>query len=99
MHEFDEDRLLEEIAPGHYRGRVTDRWDIAQVPNGGYVLAVGMAAVEQALAGFDPVTATAHYLRPAAHGPVDVHVEVVKRGRRYATAAARMVQGGKENLR
>lgn len=98
MFELDEDTAVEEVAPGRWMGRVTDRWDIGPIPNGGYVLAVAMSALRRAMPGLDPLTVTAHYLRPAAHGPAEIAVEVVKRGRSVSTAAARMAQAGKEHL-
>ena len=99
MHEFDEDTMVTAVDPGVYAGTMSDRWSIGPVPNGGYVLAVGMAALRQALPKPDPVSITAHYLRPSRPGPVSVHVETVKVGRRYATAMARMAQQGRETVR
>jgi acyl-CoA thioesterase len=99
MYEFDEDTMVRPTAPGMYEGRITERWDIGSVPNGGYVLAVGMAALRQELARPDPLTVTAHYLRPAKPGPVTVHVETIKAGRTYSTAMARMVQEEYEHVR
>src|SRR5688572_26776611 len=99
MYEFDEDTRVERIAPGSYRGSVTERWSIGPVPNGGYVLAIGLAALGDALERPDLLTVTAHYLRPAAVGPVEIGVEVVKVGRHYATGAARLIQRDREILR
>jgi acyl-CoA thioesterase len=78
---------------------LTDRWNIGSVLNGGYVLAVALAAVRQTLPAPDPLTVTAHYLRPSAPGPVHVHVETIKIGRQYSTASARLLQNEKENAR
>jgi len=99
MYEFDTDTAVGEVAPGEYRGEITNRWDIGAVPNGGYVLAVGMAALRQALTSPDPLTVTAHYLRPARPGPVTVYVEKIKAGRQYSSAMARVVQEGTERVR
>ena len=96
---FDEDTALLPGAPGQFEGHITRRWNIGPVPNGGYVLSVGMAALRQALPAPDPLTVTAHYLRPSVPGPVRVDVEVVKQGRQFATATACMRQGGKDTVR
>ncbi len=96
---FDEDTVVRALEPGRFAGTISARWNIGPVPNGGYVLAVGMAALRQAIAAPDPLTITAHYLRPSTPGPVDIEVEVLKQGRQFSTAAARLVQAGKETVR
>jgi acyl-CoA thioesterase len=99
MYEFDEDTQVDEVAPGVYRGAITGRWNVGPVPNGGYVLSVGMAALQRALSAPDPLTITAHYLRPARVDAVEIRVEPIKLGRTFSTAMARMIQGGQEHAR
>jgi acyl-CoA thioesterase len=98
-YEFDQDTAVHEVGPGLYDGTITARWNIGPAPNGGYVLAVGMAALHAALSHPDPLTVTAHYLRPSAPGPVRIAVETIKVGRRFSTATARLTQAGKETAR
>lgn len=96
---FDEDTAVVESAPGVYRGALADRWNVGVVPNGGYVLAVGMAALKQALSQPDPMSVTAHYLGPASPGEVEIAVDILKRGRQFCTATAGMRQNGREITR
>jgi acyl-CoA thioesterase len=96
---FDEDTEVKPEGNNRYTGRITDRWSIGPVPNGGYVLAVGLSALGQALEPPDPLTVTGHFLRPAVPGPVDIWVEAVKRGKNFSTGMARLVQEGNEVLR
>src|SRR6185503_4237099 len=95
-YEFDADTSVAEASPGLYRGRLTNRWDIASIPNGGYVLAFAMAALKQALSRPDPITVTAHYLGPAAAGAAEVEVSKLKDGRQFSTATASVRQTGRE---
>lgn len=99
MFEFDADRTLRSTGSGRYDGAVSARWNVGPVPNGGYVLGLAMAALEQELAGLDPLTVTAHYLRPTAPGPVAAAVETVKVGRNFSTATVALAQGGKDTVR
>jgi acyl-CoA thioesterase len=99
VHDFDADTSITEEAPGRYRGTVTERWNIGAVPNGGYVMSLGMRALGQALGAPDPLTVTGHFLRPAIPGDVWIETEVVKQGRRYATGMARIIQNEREILR
>ena len=80
-------------------GNMTDRWDIGDKPNGGYVLAFATRALGLALPKHPhPFTVTAHYLRPAEHGETFVDVQIVRTGRKLATATATVHQGGKAKI-
>lgn len=99
MFELDEDRRLAPDGAGTWRGEVSARWNVGPVPNGGYVLSLALAALEQALPGLDPLTMTAHYLRPMAPGPFTAAVETIKQGRNFSTAMVALRQAGKETVR
>ena len=75
-------------------------WDIAGNANGGYLLAIAGRAMAKVV-GRPPLTITAHYLSPGLVGPHTITVEVVKIGRRIASATASMVSEstGREVLR
>jgi acyl-CoA thioesterase len=98
-YEFDDDTRLSRIDEQTFQGRVTERWNIGDVPNGGYLLGIALAGFARALPEPDPLTATIHFLRRAAAGDVRVLVEMVKSGRRLATGTARLVQGAAEIAR
>ncbi len=98
MYTFDEDTRVERQSPGIFQAEVTPHWNVGPVPNGGYVLAVGLAAVQEVLTPPDPVTVTAHYLRPTLVGPATIEVTKIKEGR-HATAMAMLTQDGKERVR
>ena len=99
MRELEEDSRLEDAGEGRFRGTISDRWSIGTVPNGGYVLAFGIGAVQRVTPFRDPVVATAYYVRPTEAGEAVVHTEVIKVGKRFATVQARIVQGGEERTR
>jgi acyl-CoA thioesterase len=99
MYEFDEDTRVTRIAEGTYSARISERWSIGHVPNGGYVLAVVASALADALAAPDPLAVTAHFLRPALASDAEIEIELVKLGKSFTTAQARLVQDGSERLR
>ena len=99
MYELDEDTRVERLEDGRFRARITDRWSIGPVPNGGYVLAVVGRALAEAQSFPDPLAVTAHYLRPASVGEADVLVEIVKQGGTLSTLSARLIQDGSERVR
>jgi acyl-CoA thioesterase len=99
MFVFDEDTEVKAEGNHRYAGRISERWSIGPVPNGGYVLSVGLSALGHSLERPDPLTVTGHFLRPAAPGPVAIWVEPIKRGRTYSTGMARLIQEDREVLR
>jgi acyl-CoA thioesterase len=99
-HHFDQDTRLVPASNGIYTAELTDRWNTASGnPNGGYLLAVCVRALQDRSAHPDPLVASAFFLRPGSRGPADIQVETVREGRRTSTSQARMHQDGKEVLR
>lgn len=98
--ELDLDTALEPDGDGRYRGAVTDRWAVLSgVPNGGLMMCYALRALADAAPPPDPLSMTAHFLRPGRVGPITVETEVIKVGKRNATAVAKVVQEGGEVLR
>jgi acyl-CoA thioesterase len=85
------------VGDGRYQGTIDRSWWIVAGPNGGYVAALVLRAVQQELGpdAFPVRTASFHYLRPPGEGPVEVQVVVERRGRTVQSATARMHQDGR----
>lgn len=94
---FDRDTRTEARpgVEGGYRAHVSDGWNIGPNPNGGYVLAliVNALAREAGPDHPDPLTITAHYLRPtSSNEEADIDVALVRRGRRHTHLEATLTQ-------
>jgi acyl-CoA thioesterase len=99
-HAFDADTAVRPAADGVYTAELTERWGaIGGTPNGGYMLAVALRALQSEMPLPDPLVTSAHFLRPGLVGRAEVHTAVVRAGRRLATAEAKLVQDGKEIVR
>jgi acyl-CoA thioesterase len=97
---FDEDIRVEPAGADRYAATLTDRWTaLGGVPNGGYLLAVALTALQREMPVPDPVVASATYLRPGEIGPAEIETEVARAGRRVATGEARLRQQGREIVR
>ncbi len=83
-------------ASTRYAAQISDRYNIGPVPNGGYLMSLVQRALDERLPGKAPLTLTTHFLRPAVIAPAQVEVEVLKEGKRYTTARARLWQGADE---
>lgn len=93
------ERALELHIDNTYLTRVSGSWNIGENPNGGYLLSLAMLAIEKVTGLLDPLSVTAHFLRPGASETdalIDVHI--VRSGRTMTTVQAVLRQEGKERL-
>jgi acyl-coenzyme A thioesterase PaaI-like protein len=95
---FADATAVSRVGDGTYTAAVEPGWDIAGNANGGYLLAIGARALLDATGRPDPVSVTGHYLSPGTPGPLDVETELVKEGRRFATARALLRAAGRPVL-
>jgi len=98
-HVFDEDVSVQADGEGRWIGKIHERWNIIEVPNGGFVMSLVMSALREALRHPDPLTVTGHYLSPTRPGEVEIITETVKAGRTLSTASASLFQEGRERVR
>ena len=82
---------------GRYSAEIHPGWDIGGNANGGYLMAIAGRAMTEAV-GRPPVSLTAHSCALDLLGPCEIDVEVVRSGRRLATARATMTVEGKPTL-
>ncbi|MCP4204372.1 MAG: thioesterase family protein [bacterium] len=93
--EFDRAVALQRVDDGRWQAEIQDGWDFVGTPNGGYLLSIASGALIELTGRPDPITITAHYLAPAHPGPAELYGELVKVGRRHATAGAALRQDGR----
>jgi acyl-CoA thioesterase len=100
MSRFDEETRVVPAADGRWAGTVSPAWNIGTNPNGGYLMALAVAAIRQALPAHpDPLSVTVHYLKPGVGGePFDVDLRVLRTGRQIGTVRATLSQGGEARL-
>jgi acyl-CoA thioesterase len=100
QHVFDADTAVHADGDHVYRAELTDRWTaLGGTPNGGYMLAVALRALQADMPLPDPLVTSAHFLRRGLIGPAEIHTQVVRAGRRVATGEARLIQDGREIVR
>jgi acyl-CoA thioesterase len=97
MNRFERDTRVVAEAAGVYGVHVDRGWWIVRGPNGGYVAALVLRALEAAVA--DPSrtarSLTIHFTSPPAAGAARVHTALERTGRSLTTASARLEQDGK----
>ncbi|MBW2313211.1 MAG: thioesterase family protein [Deltaproteobacteria bacterium] len=92
---FDRDIAVEQMAPGRYRARLGPAWWIVAGPNGGYMAAVILRAIEATVGDPRrlPRSLTVHYTRRPEGEDVEIETTVERSGRSLSTVTARMLQG------
>ncbi|MFN3217257.1 MAG: thioesterase family protein [Acidimicrobiales bacterium] len=96
---FDDETAVERAGPGEWSAAISSAWNIGEVPNGGYSLAIVLGAIARDAGHVDPLSVTCHFLRPVGPGrPAIVTTDVVRSGRTVSTVCGRLRQDGKERL-
>ncbi|MBJ7457661.1 MAG: thioesterase family protein [Thermoleophilaceae bacterium] len=95
--DFD-DASRVEGADRQYSATVHPSWDGPLTTHGGLLAALALNAIDAEINAdgvLQPRSLTCHYLRPPQHGAVEIFVDPLRRGRRFASSRATISQGGK----
>lgn len=99
MFQFDAETNVTKISEGLWQGHLSPAWSIGEIPNGGYLVSVALQALQASLPHPDPISMSAHYLRPGiADAPCEIKVEVIRTGKTLSNARATMLQDGKARI-
>lgn len=95
VHRFDLDTAVADLGDGRFAASMSERWWVERGPNGGYVAAVILRAI-QAAAGREraPRSLTVQFPRAPVAGPVEIAVNIEREGRTATFLSARMEQDG-----
>ncbi|MEH6543186.1 MAG: thioesterase family protein [Porticoccaceae bacterium] len=95
---FAQDTSVRRIDDTTWEGDFSGDWNVGQVPNGGYALAMGAKPLAEILPHRDPMTVTAYYVARTEPGPVRCEVEVLRVGKGTSTGMVRMIQNGETKI-
>ncbi|MGE0307759.1 MAG: thioesterase family protein [Acidimicrobiia bacterium] len=105
MGQFDDETTVRLVAGATDDGvrrwstQVHEHWSIGENPNGGYAMIPLLRAMGALVDHPDPLSVTAHFLRPAvARTDAGIEARVLRSGRSSANASATSTQGGKERI-
>jgi acyl-CoA thioesterase len=93
-----EDLDLEVVAEGRFSTTISEPWKLAVAPQGGIVAAVAVRAMERVLGHPEQSlrTLTALFAGVVQHGPVEVDVQALRRGRSMSQLTATVRNPGNE---
>jgi acyl-CoA thioesterase len=95
---FDRLTALEAAGDGRFTGHIDEAWNLRPLPQGGAVTAIALRAMQAALDDPAQTVRTLHtsFVAQVAHGPVEVDVEVLRRGRSMSHLRAEVRNPGRE---
>ncbi|MFZ5722904.1 MAG: thioesterase family protein [Pseudomonadota bacterium] len=99
MNDFEQDTQFTLLDAQRQGFTLSDRWNVGRIPNGGYLIAAVARAMARGATHPDPLTVTAHYLRPAVPGPAEIAVMPLKQGGSFDNVEAALLQDGSERCR
>ncbi|HUC08103.1 MAG TPA: acyl-CoA thioesterase domain-containing protein, partial [Solirubrobacterales bacterium] len=95
VHPFDLDTDVKDLGGGRFGAEMSERWWVERGPNGGYVAAVILRAIQRAAAvERAPRSLTVQFPRAPIAGPVEIAVKVEREGGTVTFLSARLEQGG-----
>lgn len=95
VHPFDLDTAVHDLGDGRFGAEMSERWWVERGPNGGYVAAVVLRAIQAAAANERaPRSLTVQFPRAPLAGPVEISVRTEREGRTVTFLSARMEQQG-----
>lgn len=72
---------------------VSDRWNISEIPNGGYMAATAISACRKVQPFHDPLSLHAHYVgRAISRQPMDIECKIINIGKNLSTVSVNFVQ-------
>lgn len=96
VHPFDLDTAVQDLGDGRFGAAMSERWWVERGPNGGYVAAVILWAIQAAaVRERAPRSLTVQFPRAPVAGPVEIAVRTEGEGRTVTFLSARMEQEGK----
>ena len=100
MGHFADETTLSRIDDNRWQGHINGQWSIGDNPNGGYLVANAMTAIQTLAPDHpDPLSVTAHYLRPGSPDTdCDIEARVIRSGRTLTTARASLSQESKARI-
>ena len=93
--DFERDTAVNEAGDGAFDCELHPAWWVVRGPNGGYVAAIVVRALEAVVAADRPLRSlTVHYMRAPKEGPARVRTETVREGRSVSFLRATLDQDG-----
>ena len=95
--DFDRETAVRPLGDGRYESRLDRAWWVHRGPNGGYLAAIVLRALTEAVGDptRSPRSLTVHYAAPPAEDVLEIATTIERAGRSLTSCSARLTQDGK----
>src|SRR5215472_6991166 len=93
--QFDNETAVTRLDAETFTAEIAPPWWVAFGPNGGYLAAIVLRTMHQAMAdeAWQPSSLTIHYTAAPVVGACQISTRIERKGRTLATLSARLTQG------
>ncbi|MDQ6853165.1 MAG: thioesterase family protein [Actinomycetota bacterium] len=97
QYDFDRETAVRALGGGRYESTLDTSWWVHRGPNGGYLAAIALRALTEAVADEErsPRSLTVHYAAPPVEDPLEIATVIERAGRSLTSCSARLTQDGK----
>src|SRR5215218_5762204 len=94
--DFDRETAVRSLGDGRFESRLDPAWWVHRGPNGGYLAAIALRALTDAVADEQrsPRSLTVHYAAPPVEGALEIIAVIERAGRSLTLCSARLTQDG-----
>lgn len=94
--DFDRETAVRPLGGARYESRLDRAWWVHRGPNGGYLAAIALRALSEAVADDEraPRSLTVHYAAPPVEGRLEIATTIERAGRSLTLCSARLTQDG-----
>ena len=97
--QFDSETQASLQEDGTWSLLLSDQWNIGENPNGGYLIIPALRAMQLNESHKDPLSVTAHFLRPGTgNEEAEISTELIRSGRSVTTTRGTLRQSGTTRL-
>ena len=96
--DLDTTDAIRQDGDGRWSVRVSDRWNIDGVPNGGFLMALCLIGSAQQVSHPDPLTMNSQFLGKTMPGEAVISSRVIKKGRSLSVTAVDLIQNDRVSV-
>jgi len=97
--QFERDTLVTRVSEGLWKADVSARWNVGDVPNGGYLMAIAGRVFSEAMPHPHPLTISGYYVEKSLNRQAELDFELIRVGKSVSSGQVRLLQEGRERAR
>ena len=97
--QFARDTAVTRASKGLWKADVSADWNVGDIPNGGYLMAIAGRVFREAMPHPDPLTISGYYVEKGLNQQAELEFELIRTGKSVSSGQVRLLQEGRERAR